>query len=192
MTMLYVGLDQGNRLDWFHSGIVTSLLTGGIILFIGFLINESVVAQPWAHASVILSRNIGIGYAIIIAFSFSSSGAAIAIPGFLQTVVGLRPIAISELYIFGAVIPVFLFIACAIFLLRRIDARLCIMMGLTAMAIGSLWGSHLTVSWAPPTFRPVVLLHTAGQSFAFFATVVYLIANSDPKRGSRAARRSTP
>ena len=184
MTMIYVGLDQGNRLDWFNSGIVTSLLAGGTILFIGFLINESVVANPWAHASVILSRNIGIGYAIIIAFTFASSGASIAIPGFLQTVVGLRPIAISELYIFGAVIPVFLFIALAIFLLRRIDARLCIMMGLTAMALGSFLGSNLSTAWAPLNFLPVVLLHTAGQSFAFFATVVYLIANSDPKRST--------
>ncbi|MBW9051527.1 MFS transporter [Rhizobium mesosinicum] len=184
MTMIYVGLDQGNRLDWFNSGIVTSLLAGGTILFIGFLINESVVTNPWAHASVILSRNIGIGYAIIIAFTFSSSGASISIPGFLQTVVGLRPIAISELYIFGAVIPVFLFIAFAIFLLRRVDARLCIMMGLAAMAFGSLWGSNLTKEWAPFNFLPVVLLHTAGQSFAFFATVVYLIANSDPKRST--------
>ncbi|MBB3463051.1 MFS transporter [Rhizobium sp. BK377] len=184
MTMIYVGLDQGNRLDWFNSGTVTSLLAGGTILFIGFLINESVVANPWAHASVILSRNIGIGYAIIIAFTFSSSGAAISVPGFLQTVVGLRPIAISELYIFGAVIPVFLFIAFAIFLLRRIDARLVIMMGLAAMAFGSLWGSGLTKAWAPFNFLPVVLLHTAGQSFAFFATVVYLIANSDPKRST--------
>jgi DHA2 family multidrug resistance protein len=184
MTMIYVGLDQGNRLDWFNSGIVTSLLAGGTILFIGFLINESVVANPWAHASVILSRNIGIGYAIIIAFTFASSGASISIPGFLQSVVGLRPIAISELYIFGAVIPVFLFIAFAIFLLRRIDARLCIMMGLSAMALGSLWGSNLSITWAPFNFLPAVLLHTAGQSFAFFATVVYLIANSDPKRST--------
>ncbi|MFC5758770.1 MFS transporter [Rhizobium sp. GCM10022189] len=184
MTMLYVGLDQGNRLDWFNSGIVTSLLAGGAILFVGFLVNESVVANPWAHASVILSRNIGIGYAIIIAFTFSSSGASISIPGFLQSVVGLRPIAISELYIFGAVIPVFFLIALAIFLLRRIDARLCIMLGLASMSLGSLFGSHLTVSWAPFSFLPVVLLHTAGQSFAFFATVVYLIANSDPKRST--------
>ncbi len=184
MTMIYVGLDQGNRLDWFNSGVVTSLLAGGTILFIGFLINESVVANPWAHASVILSRNIGIGYAIIIAFTFASSGASIAIPGFLQTVVGLRPIAISELYIFGAVIPVFLFIALAIFLLRRIDARLCIMMGLSTMALGSFLGSNLSTAWAPLNFLPVVLLHTAGQSFAFFATVVYLIANSDPKRST--------
>ncbi|QWW72522.1 hypothetical protein [Rhizobium sp. WYJ-E13] len=72
----------------------------------------------------------------------------------------------------------------AIFLLRRIDARLCIMMGLTAIAVGAFLGSHVTAAWGPWNFLPVVLLQTAGQSFAFLATIVYSIANSDPKRST--------
>ncbi len=187
MTMIYVALDQGNRLDWFQSGIVTSLLVGGLILAAGFLINESLVERPWAHASVILSRNIGTGYAIIIAFTFSSSAGSIVIPSFLQNVVGLRPISISSLYIYGAVIPVFFFITAAIYLLRRIDARFCIIAGLAAMAVASLLGSRLTIEWSPTSFLPVVLLYTFGQSFVFFATVVYLIANTDPKRATAAS-----
>jgi len=184
MTMLYVALDQGNRLDWFQSGIVTSLVVGGGILAIGFFINESVVKRPWAHASVILSRNIGIGYGIIVAFTFSSSGGSIVIPSFLQNVAGLRPIAISELYVVGAVIPVFVFITLAVYLQRRVDSRLCILIGLVAMALGSLIGSRLTIEWSPWSFLPVVLLFTAGQSFTFFSTVVYLLANTDPKRAT--------
>lgn len=187
MTMIYVALDQGNRLDWFQSGIVTSLLIGGLILAVGFLINESLVERPWAHASVILSRNIGTGYAIIIAFTFSSSAGSIVIPSFLQNVVGLRPVSISSLYIIGAVIPVFFFMAAAIYLLRRIDARFCIIAGLAAMAVASLLGSRLTIEWSPTSFLPVVLLYTFGQSFVFFAAVVYLIANTDPKRATAAS-----
>lgn len=184
MTMLYVGLDQGNRLDWFQSGAIIALLAGGSILAIGFLINESLVAHPWAHASVILTRNIGLGYAIIFCYALSSAGASIAIPGFLQNVVGFRPIALSKLYLAGAVIPVFLFITLAVVLLRRFDARLCIILGVTLMAIGSRFGSQLTLEWGPWNFFPTVILHTAGQSFAFFATIVYLIGSSDPSRST--------
>ncbi|WP_208248287.1 MFS transporter [Rhizobium sp. T1470] len=187
MTMLYIALDQGNRLDWFQSGIISSLLAGGAILVIGFFINESVVKLPWAHASVILSRNIGLGYAVIIAFTFSSSGGSIVIPAFLQNVVGLRPIAISELYVVGAVIPVFVFITLAVYLQRRVDSRLCMLIGLVAMALGSLIGSRLTIEWSPWNFLPVVFLFTAGQSFTFFSTVVYLLANTDPKRATAAS-----
>ena len=184
MTMLYVALDQGNRLDWLQSGPIIALLAGSFILAIGFLINESLVEHPWAHFSVIMTRNIGLGYAIIICYAFSSAGASIAIPGFLQNVVGLRPIFIAGLYLTGAVIPVFLFITLAGLLLRRFDARLCIVLGLGLMALGSQFGSQLTISWAPWNFFPTVILHTAGQSFAFFATIVYLIGNSDPSRST--------
>ncbi|MBW9113703.1 MFS transporter [Rhizobium cauense] len=187
MTMLYVALDQGNRLNWFQSGIVTSLFIGGAILAIGFFINENLVKSPWAHASVILSRNIGIGYAIIVAFTFSSSGGSIVIPSFLQNVVGLRPISIAELYVVGAVIPVFAFITLAVHLQRRVDSRVGILLGLVAMAIGALLGSRLTIEWSPWNFLPVVLLFTAGQSFTFFSTVVYLLANTDPKRSTAAS-----
>ncbi|WFU91388.1 MFS transporter (plasmid) [Rhizobium sp. CC1099] len=187
MTMIYVALDQGNRLDWFNSGIVTSLILGGAVLAIGFVVNESVVKLPWAHASVILSRNIGMGYAIIIAFTFSNSAGAIIVPSFLGTVIGLRPIAISQLYVIGGVIPVFAFIALAIYFLRHIDSRICTLIGFVGMAVGALLGSRVTVEWSPWNFLPIVMLYTAGQSFTFFSIVVYLLANTDPKRATAAS-----
>jgi MFS transporter, DHA2 family, multidrug resistance protein len=58
LAMIYVGLDQGNRLDWFGSGVVTSLIAGGSVLFIGFIINEAMVREPWASPTVLFSRNV--------------------------------------------------------------------------------------------------------------------------------------
>src|SRR3979490_3102770 len=49
VSMIYAGLDQGNRLDWLESGTVMALALGGGLLFVAFLINETVVRQPWAH-----------------------------------------------------------------------------------------------------------------------------------------------
>lgn len=51
MALLYVGLDQGNRLDWLESGTIASALIAGGFLFFVFLVNEAVVAQPWAHVT---------------------------------------------------------------------------------------------------------------------------------------------
>lgn len=83
MTLLYIAMDQGNRLDWVSSGLIISFLGAGCFLTVCFFFNESVVRHPWAHASVILSRNIGIGYSIIIAFACSAAGASIAIPAYI-------------------------------------------------------------------------------------------------------------
>ncbi len=184
MTLIYAALDQGNRLDWFQSGLILALLSGGTLLFVGFLINESVVRHPWAHASVILSRNIGLGYAIIMAFSLSSAGIALNTTGFLQSVAGLRPIFISQLYLVGAVVPVGIFMVLAIAFLRRADARLGMILGLVLMAAGAAIDARLTLLWSPWNFLPGVLLQTAGQCFAFLSTVLYLVGNSDPKRST--------
>ncbi|AQZ52229.1 MFS transporter [Martelella mediterranea] len=187
MTMLYVGIDQGDRLGWLQSGIVVSLLAGGSVLAVGFFVNESLVAHPWAHASVILTRNIGLGYAVIICFSMASAGNGIAVSGFLQNVIGLRPIWISGLYLSAAVMPVFFFISVAGLLLFVFDARLCIVMGLLLMALGARLGSELNHDWMPMNFFSTLFFQTAGQSLAFFATVVYLIGNSDPARSTAVA-----
>ncbi|HTF79812.1 MAG TPA: MFS transporter, partial [Bradyrhizobium sp.] len=49
VSMIYAGLDQGNRLDWLGSGTVMALLVGGGLLCVAFLFNEAMVRQPWAH-----------------------------------------------------------------------------------------------------------------------------------------------
>lgn len=184
MTMLYIGLDQGNRLDWQQSGTIIAFLAGGFILTIFFVINESITPHPWAHFNVIMSRNIGLGYSIILCYALSSAGASLTIPGFFHSVIGLRPIAMSPLYLIGAVFPVFLFIVIATCLLRRFDARFCIVLGLTFMALGAEFGSHLTLAWGPWTFLSTIMTHTAGQTMCFFATVVYLAGSSDPSRAT--------
>jgi DHA2 family multidrug resistance protein len=184
MTMIYIALDQGNRLDWFQSGIIVSFLSAGITLAIGFFINESLVGKPWAHASVILSRNLGLGFAVILCFTFGTAGSSILIPAFLQTVAGLRPVEIGSLYLDYAVFPVPLFIIAATVLLRFLDARYAMIAGLVAMACASLLATHITSAWAPANFALIVLLQTFGQAFTFLSTVVYLISNSDPKRAT--------
>ena len=43
LAMIFVGIDQGNPLDWLGPGIVTSLLIAGSLLLIGFFLNEMVI-----------------------------------------------------------------------------------------------------------------------------------------------------
>ena len=38
--LIYAGLDQGNRLDWLNSGVVTGLLLGGALLVVAFIVRE--------------------------------------------------------------------------------------------------------------------------------------------------------
>src|SRR5262249_26286226 len=65
VALIYAGLDQGNRLDWLGSGTVIAPLVAGAVLFVGFLVNESLVRAPWAHVNVLFSRNIGLALVVL-------------------------------------------------------------------------------------------------------------------------------
>jgi len=184
MTMLYVGLDQGNRLDWFHSGLINSVFIAGGILFVLFLANEAMVSRPWAHASVLRSRNVVLGLVAIAVYTLASSSGSTLVPGFMQTVAGMRPYQIGSLFIFYAALPAFLFVAITGVLLRCFDPRVILVLGMTATGIAALMGLRVTSDWFPESFRLPTLLNTAGQVMTFFAAFVFIVANSDPKRST--------
>src|SRR5260370_244809 len=50
--LIYAALDQGNRLDWLSSGVVSGLLTAGALLVVAFLLNEALVKYPLIHLRV--------------------------------------------------------------------------------------------------------------------------------------------
>ena len=91
VSMIYAGLDQGNRLDWLESGTVMALLLGGGVLFIGFLINETLVPQPWAHVNVLFSRNVGLSLVAILLYTLTSLSNSSLVPNFLSVVAQCGP-----------------------------------------------------------------------------------------------------
>lgn len=44
-----------------------------------------------------------------------------------------------------------------------------------------MMGTEVTSQWFPESFRPILLLSTAGQAMTYFASFVFLVGNSDPK-----------
>jgi MFS transporter, DHA2 family, multidrug resistance protein len=89
VSMIYAGLDQGNRLDWLES--VAALLIGGGLLCAAFVINELLVRRPWAHVDVLFNRNIGLSLVVILLYTLTSLSNSSLVPNFLATVAQLRP-----------------------------------------------------------------------------------------------------
>src|ERR1700712_2334440 len=99
IAMVYAGLDQGNRLDWLGSGTVMALIIAGAVLVAGFLVNESLVRQPWAHANVLFSRNVGLALAVILLYTLTSLSNSSLAPNFLVVVGQLRPEQTGPLFL---------------------------------------------------------------------------------------------
>jgi MFS transporter, DHA2 family, multidrug resistance protein len=82
LAMIYAGLDQGNRLDWFRSGTVISLLVCGALLCVGFLVNEEIVERPWARVNVLFVRNVALALCGILVYVLVSLSNAALVPNF--------------------------------------------------------------------------------------------------------------
>jgi len=184
VSMIYAGLDQGNRLDWLESGTVMALLLGGAVLLVIFVINELVVRNPWAHVNVLFSRNVGLSLVVILLYTLTGLSNSSLVPNFLGTVTGLRPEQSGVLLLTFGALPMFVLVPISIFLLRHFDPRAVAVLGLTAFAAANLLGTQVTHDWARGDFVTIVVLLSIGQAFSLFPLIVIALANSDPSRAT--------
>jgi len=184
VSMIYAGLDQGNRLDWLGSGTVMALLLGGAALFILFLINEALAPEPWAHVNVLFSRNIGLSLVVILLYTLTSLSNSSLVPNFLGVVGGLRPEQTGVLLLTYGALPMFVLVPVSIYLLRHFDPRAVLVVGLSAFAAANLLGTQLSHDWARGDFVTIVMLQSIGQAFTLLPIIILALSNSDPARAT--------
>jgi len=184
VSMIYAGLDQGNRLDWLESGTVMALLLGGGVLFVAFLINEMLAPQPWAHVNVLFSRNVGLSLVVILLYTLTSLSNSSLVPNFLGVVGLMRPEQSGALLLTYGALPMFVLVPISIYLLRHFDARTVVVLGFSAFAAANLWGTQLTHDWAREDFVGIVLLQSIGQAFTLLPIIITALSNSDPSRAT--------
>jgi MFS transporter, DHA2 family, multidrug resistance protein len=184
ISMVYAGLDQGNRLDWLGSGTVVALLLGGGLLCAAFVINEFLVREPWASVTILFSRNVGLGVIVILLYTLASLSNSSLVPNFLATVTLLRPEQSGHLLLIYGALPMFVMVPVSIFLLRHVDPRVVLTIGLSAFAVANLLGTQLTHDWALDDFTIIVILQSIGQAFTLFPLIIILLSNADPSRAT--------
>ena len=187
VSMIYAGLDQGNRLDWLESGTVMALLIGGGVLFLGFMINETLVRQPWAHFNVLFSRNIGLSLLAILLYTLTSLSNSSLVPNFLIVVASMRPEQSGVLLLTYGALPFFVLVPISIYLLRHFDPRTVVVLGFSAFAAANLLGTQLSHEWAREDFVGVVLLQSVGQAFTLLPIIILVLSNVDPSRATAIA-----
>ncbi|HTO65624.1 MAG TPA: MFS transporter [Bradyrhizobium sp.] len=187
VSMIYAGLDQGNRLDWLESGTVMALLVGGAALFIAFVINELTARQPWAHMNVLFSRNAGLSLVAILLYTLTSLSNSSLVPNFLGVVDLMRPEQSGVLLFVDGALPMLVLVPISIVLLRHVDARLVVVLGFCAFAAANLWGTELTHDWARENFVGIVILQSVGHALTLFPIIIILLSNSDPSRATALA-----
>jgi len=184
LALIHAGLDQGNRLAWFEAGTVIALLTGGGALIVGFLINEVLVEEPWASPTVLMSRNVILVLLALITYMITSLSNTMLVTNFLLNVPQLRPGQVGGVLLNYVALPLIAVMVAAVYLLRRIDARIVAMLGLASFAVAGWMGTRITSAWAPDDFIPMALMQSVGQGLTFTGLLTFATSNSNPVRAT--------
>jgi MFS transporter, DHA2 family, multidrug resistance protein len=72
----------------------------------------------------------------------------------------------------------------AVWLLRRVDARIVALLGMTSFAIAAWMGTRITQEWSPDNFIPMALVQSVGQGLTFTGLLIFVLSNSNPARAT--------
>ncbi len=181
LGLIYAALDQGNRLDWTHSGLVWGLGMSGLVLLIGFVIHESRTPHPAVNLKVLITSPLPRLLLLIAFLRLTILSTAFAIPQFLQVVRGFRALEVGQTLVWIAA-PQLVVCFTVGYLLRRADPRLIACIGFFCICFACLMVAYnLTPLWGTDQFLPSQLLQAVGQSFALSGTLFFAVLHLRPQ-----------
>jgi DHA2 family multidrug resistance protein len=186
LALIYAGLDQGNRLDWLNSGVVTGLILGGGLLVIAFFVNEAIVPFPLIHLRILAKPNVWGPAVLLTIYGFGSTATAFVLPDYLTRVQGLRALQIGDVLNWIA-LPQFILVPLVSLTLRHIDARLVLAFGFAVIAVGSWMNTGLTHDWANGDFMPSQIVEAAGLAIGVTSIITFTVANITPPQAAAIA-----
>lgn len=174
-VLIYAGLDQGERLGWFDSGIITVFLAGGLVSFFLFLANEALVERPWAPPRLFADFNIIMSVGMVIIYIFILSANSLLITLFLDTVHDLRPLQSGLPLLLVALLQLLATPFCA-FLVLKTDTRLLCATGVLLMGLACYQGTFITADWVAADFFPMAILFSIGHPLVFLSLMAFCMA----------------
>ena len=178
-SMLYAALDQGNRLDWLNSGTITGLLLAAGVLIAAFVVQILVTDHPWINPRFLLQRNIALLMTILVLYRFIILSTSYLIPQYLTVIQNFRSLEVGKVLVWIAV-PQFVLAPLIARLLRWLDPRLVLAIGLCCVGVACIMASQLTKDWATDDFLPSQILQAFGQSAALISLVLFSVRHLRP------------
>lgn len=177
LALLYAGLDQGNRLDWWSSGFVTAAVCGGLAMAAVSIAWQHISPLPFAHPRALARPNLAFPLVIVTLYGIMSAATSLLIPNFLATIGHLKAEQSGRALWWISAIQV-MAVPAAICLLRKADPRLALVIGLCAMMFGCWLGTYITNVWRVDDFTALSIIMGIGNAFTFLSLVAIVVANA--------------
>jgi DHA2 family multidrug resistance protein len=173
-ALLYIALDQGQRLDWFHSSLIIGLVAAGALLILTATIRHFLLPNPLVNFQFLLRRNTLLLALVLISFRFIMLATVVSIPSFLGSVRGFLPLQEAPILAWVA-LPQFVLGIAAMALMRRTDPRLVLTAGFGLVGAACLLNARVTSVWAGPNFGISQAVMAIGLALAFNSMVGSII-----------------
>jgi len=170
LALLFAALDQGQRLDWWRSGLFNALFFGGIALCLASLVRRLRSPNPLIDLPYLRQWNTQLLAVALILFRFCLLSTIILVPQALA-IHGFEANQIGPAVLWTALPQLLIAFLAAMILLRGYDSRLMMAAGFTCIAAASLLNAQYTSVWSAANFYRSELLMGVGQSFAFIGLV---------------------
>jgi MFS transporter, DHA2 family, multidrug resistance protein len=174
LALILAACEQGERLDWWRSGVFTGLFVSGSFLLLCALIRRLRGPNPLVDMPYLRQWNtilLGTG---LFFFRFFLVTTIILIPQALA-IRGFEPDQIGPAVIWTAASFVPLAFVAGVLLVSNVDPRMLLATGFAAMAFASFLNARITGAWAAPDFYRTEFLMGFGQCFAFIGLVSAII-----------------
>jgi MFS transporter, DHA2 family, multidrug resistance protein len=173
-ALILAACEQGERLDWWRSGVFIALFASGAFLLLSALIRRlrgpnPLVDMPYLRQSNTILLGIGLFF-----FRFFLVTTIILVPQSLA-IHGFEPDQIGPAVVWTAASFVPLAFVAGFLLLSNVDPRLLLAAGFASMAFASLMNAEMTSAWAAQNYYRTEFLMGFGQCFAFIGLVSAII-----------------
>ena len=188
-AMLFAALDQGQRLDWWRSGVFVALFLGGSLFLLCSLIRRLRSPNPLVDLPYLRQWNTQVLSVALILFRFALLSTVILVPQTLA-IHGFEADQIGPGVVWTAAPQLLIALIAGLLLLKGFDSRLLMATGFACIAFACCLNANVTSAWSAPNFYRTELLMGVGQSFAFVGLVASIILQAIASGGLSSPQRA--
>jgi len=170
LALIFIALQQGQRLDWWGSGEFNACFWSGSLFLLCALVRRLRTPNPLVALPYLLKWNTVVLGCLLFCFRFTLCTTIILIPQSLA-IHGFEADQIGPAIIWSAIPLIPVAFTAALLLLRKVDPRFLFAAGLACTAFAAWLCSQYSTAWAAENFYRTELLVGVGQAFAFIGLV---------------------
>ena len=179
-------LEDGNRKDWFGDPWIARLAWTAAIFIPAFIIIELRQKEPLVDLRLFARRNFGLGSIVNLALGMGLYGVVFILPSYLGQMHGYDATQIGKVIIWLG-LPQLVVIPLIPKLMKYVDARIIIGVGIVLFGGSSFLDIHLDSNFAGPQFYIPLIIRAVGQPLIMTALSAVTTAGMAEGRESGAA-----